>query len=274
MKILYKLAVSLICTAALPLLSYAGGQPVKKGKYIMSLSASYFKATQLWDASGKVGRYGNGGYFSSKSLSFYGEYGISRRLTGVVSLPFVINEYREAGIPAINSQGLTDVEVGLRYYLANVDFKYYFALQGTAIAPLYSNKGLGYSSPGTEVKLIGSGSGKLGSKNLYYSADIGARQYFQDAGPFQLRYSAAAGLNLDSHNLVTIGGSGVYSTSINKSFDENLALNKNYSLLQGSFTYTHVVNKNLSFGGTVSQALTGRSTGKGTIFSFAVLTNF
>ncbi|MCD8741061.1 hypothetical protein LT679_10650 [Mucilaginibacter roseus] len=273
MKIFYKTAIAFII-AALPATVLAGGWPVKKGNYLVSVTASYFRASQLWDKGGRLGSYEQGGYFESRSLSLYGEYGITRRLTGVVSLPYIINEFKRQDMPAATSQGLGDMEFGVRYYLTNINFKYYFAIQGMAIAPLYSDTSLGFSSGGAEVRAIGSGSGKIGSKNYYMNLEVGGRQYFQNAGPFQVRYTGAFGLNFDKHNQLALGVSGNYSTSINKILDENLVLNKDFSYTQGSFSYAYIVNPKLSFFAGVNQFLVGRSTGKGTTFSLSVITKF
>ena len=125
-------------------LSYAdGGFPVRPGRLLISPSVSYFFANSEWDSTGVKKPFPNSGKFSSVVVTLYAEYGLSRRFAFVTTLPYVYNNYSQ-GIPPKNS-GLTDLETGIRYYLANINFVYYFSLQGTAITPLYTNNAsLGY----------------------------------------------------------------------------------------------------------------------------------
>src|ERR1700748_2505788 len=103
--------------------SYAdGGFPTRPGRLLIAPSVSYFFANSQWDSTGVKKRFDNNGRFSSVGVTLYAEYGISRRFAAVASIPYVHNMYSQDGAANATSSGLTDMETGLRYYLANIDF--------------------------------------------------------------------------------------------------------------------------------------------------------
>src|SRR6476646_521899 len=140
--------------------SYAGGFPVRPKKLLLSPSISYFTAKSGWDSLGRNIPFANNGRFTSVSYSLYAEYGLTKRFTLVALLPYVINNYDDDKNKTLYS-GPTDLEVGVRYYLANINYIYYFTIQGTYIKPLYTEPNLGYGQQGSELKLSFAGSGKL-----------------------------------------------------------------------------------------------------------------
>src|ERR1700761_1839977 len=118
-------------------LTYAdGGFPVRPGRLLISPSVSYFFASNEWDSTGVKKPFANNGKFSSVGITLYAEYGLSRRWAVVADLPFVYNRFTQSNGPTATSSGLTDVETGIRYYLANINYIYYFSLQATAMPPL------------------------------------------------------------------------------------------------------------------------------------------
>ncbi|WP_345953707.1 hypothetical protein [Mucilaginibacter sp. PAMB04168] len=250
--------------------AYAGGWPVRKGKLLTSLSVSYFRASNRWDSTGKLSSYPGGGYFASQSIALYAEYGISRRWTGIAAVPYVLNQVKQGTVPKISVYGFGDAELGLRYYLTNIEFKYYIALQGTAIVPLYKGSSLGLGAPGTDLSAVMSGSGK----NFYFTLQAGGRAYFSNSGPQQFRYTGTIGYNLDTHNQFSFGLSGVMSQSTNKQFSLNIVQNRDFSYHQASLSYGYLVNRDLSFFATVNQFLIGRNTGMGTNIGLSVSRRF
>ena len=251
-----------------------GGFPVRPGRLLISPSVSYFFANSQWDSTGVKKRFANNGKFASVGVTLYAEYGLSRRFAVVASVPYVFNNYRQTGFPNSTSSGLTDIETGLRYYLANIDFVYYFSIQGTAITPLYSNNhSLGYGEEGAELKLAFSGSGHLGSNSTYFNVSDGVRQYFGTNGPIQNRYSGTFGVSLDSEfeNQVSASVSGIYSQSNDKRFSVIPETNKDFSFLQASLSYGHSFTREISIFATGGEFLTGRNTGAGTTLSLAFI---
>jgi protein XagA len=96
-----------------------GGWPQPKGKGYFKLGQSYLLSSYYFDGNGNIiDLTPSFGYFST---SFYGEYGFTDRLTGIIYLPFfarsIKNElqYNQSGIreagDALNSFGDTDISI-------------------------------------------------------------------------------------------------------------------------------------------------------------------
>jgi hypothetical protein len=273
--------IKLVCCFALLItgsLSYtpqakAGGWPTRKGKLLISPSVNYFYADKYWDQQGKVQNYAKDGHFTSTGLYIYSEYGLTKRVTLVGSVPVISNHYEQSDYKN-TSTGIADMEFGARYYLANINYKYYFAIQGMVVLPGYKNtpdRNLGYEALGGEVKLIGSGSGKMGKKAFYFNLEGGVRQYVADKGPFQFRYTGSFGLSLAKKHQVIVGASGLVSSSTNKTFSGNLVSNKDFSYTQGSFSYGYSITPNFMLFAGVNRFLVGTNTGIGTNGSLSVV---
>jgi protein XagA len=257
-------------------LSFAdGGFPVRPGRLLISPSVGYFFANSQWDSTGAKKPFANNGKYSSIGITFYSEYGISRRFAAVVSLPYVINNYTQNIDPkSTTSQGLTDLETGIRYYLANINFIYYFSIQGTAITPLYTNNNsLGYGEEGAELKLAFSGTARMGSLSTYFNASDGVRQYFGANGPIQNRYSGTFGISLDKQykNQISATVSGINSFSNDKRFSPILETNKDFSFIEASLGYGHSFSREVSLFLSGGKFLTGRNTGDGTTVTLAFI---
>jgi hypothetical protein len=250
--------------------SYAGGFPTRPGRLILSPSVTYFFSNKEWDSTGVKKSFPKNGKFTSVNYSLYAEYGISRRFAVVGTVPYIANNYTAAG-KSYPSSGLTDLEVGVKYYLANIDYIYYFSLQGTGITPLYNSKSLlGYHENGAELKLSFAGSGTLFNRNYYFNIDNGVRQYFGNEGPLQYRYTGTFGLALDQRfkNQLSVSVGGFYSVSDNKQFVvQNPTIARDFNFSQVSLTYGHAFSQGLTVLLTGGQFITGRNTGDGTSVS-------
>jgi hypothetical protein len=274
LKTLLKLFV---CTASLLFawsnFSYAdGGFPVRPGRLLISPSASYFFSSSKWDSAGVKAPFAKNGKYTSFGITLLAEYGINKRFAVVATLPYVVNSYRQDDYKN-TSTGLTDVETGLRYYLANINFIYYFSLQATAITPLYSNTALGYAEEGGELKLALSGTGRLFNRSTYFNVFDGVRQYFGTDGPIQNRYNGTFGITLDKMfaNQVAVTLSGINSVSNNKSFSPVLNSDKDYSFLQASVSYGHSFTREASLFISGGKFLTGRNTADGASITLAFI---
>jgi hypothetical protein len=253
--------------------SYAGAFPVRPGRLLLSPSVTYFFANKQWDSTGVKKSFPGNGKFTSYGFSLYAEYGISRRFSAVALMPYVVNTYTQNGVN-YNSSGLTDVELGLKYYLANINYVYYFAIQGTGIVPLYNSKGLGYAEDGAEVKLSFAGSGEFFDKNYYFNIDNAVRQYFGSGGPIQYRYNGTFGITLDKlfKNQLSISIGGFYTSSNFKQFNVlNPYTNKNFSFTQASLSYGHAFSRQFSAFLTGGQFLIGRNTSVGNSVSLSLV---
>jgi hypothetical protein len=251
---------------------YAGGFPVRPGKLIISPSVNFFKASKGWDSVRTLKPFNNDGRFTSLSYSMYAEYGLTKRFALVGLLPYVVNDYQQSDFKS-HTQGVTDLEVGIKYYMANINYIYYFSLQGTFIAPLYSDTNLGYAQNGAEIKLSFAGSGKLFGKNDYFTIDNAIRQYFGSTGPLQYRYSGTFGLTLDKRfkHQVSVSVGGFYSTSSLTKFNPIQPANKNFAFNQASFSYGYSITKRMSIFFTAGTFLNGRNTGDGSSLSSSLV---
>lgn len=255
--------------------SYAGGFPIRPKSLLLSPSVNYFFAKKGWDTLRNVKPFANEGKFNSVTFSLYSEYGISRRFSLVAVLPYAMNSYKDNAGYSQTSQGLTDLEVGIKYYAANINYIYYFCIQGTYIAPLYNNLSLGYGSQGAELKLSFAGSGKLWSKNYYFTVENGVRQYFGGEGPIQDRYSGTFGITLDRKfkHQVSASAGGFYSTSsLGTAFNaKQIGTNKNFAFNQASLSYGYSFAKQFSVFLTAGTFLSGRNTGNGSSAAIAFI---
>jgi len=268
--------ILILLTASVSVVFADGGFPVRPGRLLIAPSASYFFSNTQWDSTGVKKSFPNAGKYTSVGITLYAEYGISRRFAAIVSLPYVYNTYTQNVAPRTTvTSGLTDLETGLRYYLFNINFVYYFSLQGTAITPTYSNNpNLGYGEEGGELKLAFSGTGSLFGKSTYFNASDGVRQYFGNNGPIQNRYTGTFGITLDDEfkNQISLSLSGINSFSDDKKFISGIPeTNRNYSFIQASLSYGYSFTRELALYATGGKFLTGRNTSDGTIFSLALI---
>jgi hypothetical protein len=268
--------ITAVIIATLQGKSYAGGFPVRPRSLLLSTSVNYFFANKGWDSLRRFSPFASGGQFKSVSYSLYAEYGISKRFTAVASLPYVTNVYQDSTGYNSKTNGFTDLELGIRYYLFNIDYIYYLTIQGTFITPMYKNNiNLGYGQQGAELKASFAGSGKVWGKNYYFNVENAVRQYFGSSGPLQDRYTVTAGLTLDKrfkHQLsVSLGG--FYSTSsLSAGYDPNhAAANKNFAFNQVSLSYGYSFNRRVAMFLSAGTFINGRNTGKGSSGSASII---
>ena len=253
--------------------SLADGFPLRPGRLLLNPSISYFFANKGWDSLRALRAFPANGQFTSTTFTLSAEYGISRRWSVVALMPYASNTYQQTGYTSSN-RGLTDLETGIRYYLANINYIYYFMLQGTVITPMYvNNPGLGYGLTGAELKLSFAGSGHLFGANDYFTIEDGVRQYFGTQGPWQDRYSATFGLSLDKKfkNQISVSFGGFYSVSDFKKFNVNPALDKNFAFNQVSLSYGHAFSKEFSVFVSGGTFVNGRNTGDGSSVSLSLI---
>jgi hypothetical protein len=262
----------LLITVALQLKAYAGGFPLRPGRFLISPSISFFTASKQWDGSGRLISFPNNGKFTAITTTMYMEYGISRRFSFIGSVPYTINNYNNGKVT-----GFTDMETGIKYYLANIGYQYFFSIQGTAITPLYKNPNLGYGESGAEFKAAFAGGGELFGKTFYINFENGIRQYFGSIGPLQDRYSGTFGLTLDKklREQVSVSLGGFYTTSKYKTLTPNQIANfytsTNFSFKQVSLSYGHSFSKQFTLFLSGGQFIAGRNTGEGTSGSLSLI---
>jgi hypothetical protein len=254
--------------------SYAGF-PVRPRSLLLSPSVSYFFANKGWDSLRRLSPFKSDGRFTSVSYSLYTEYGLTKRFTLVASLPYVMNTYQDSTGYRKTTTGATDLEIGVRYYLANINYIYYFTVQGTFITPVYAGTDLGYGQNGAELKFGFAGSGRLLGKNCYFTITNGIRQYFGAAGALQDRYAGTFGLTLDRRlrQQFSISLGGFYSTSSFGSGFTPKAVNatKNFAFHQASVSYGYSFSRAFSVFASAGTFINGRNTGDGSSASVSFI---
>jgi hypothetical protein len=254
--------------------AFASGKPVGKKRLFIIPAAAYFFNSTYWDQKGVHKTYDNGVHFGSTILSINSEYGFSRRVSLVASIPFIINHFSQTG--ASNSvSGLGDAELGVRYYIANINYNVYFSIQGNMIVPLYTNtpeKSLGYDELGSEIRLIGAGDFAIGTKKFYWEINSGSRQFLGASGPFQLKNSLSLSYSLDKKNQVSLAGTSLYSfssvkTPLNVVNPLDVANNKDFNFNQLTGSYSYSIQRNKSIFVSFSKFISGVNTGAGTTLS-------
>ncbi|MES2279539.1 MAG: hypothetical protein V4592_26130 [Bacteroidota bacterium] len=250
--------------------AYAGW-PIGKYRNVVIPSFNYYTSHDGWDSGGNktIGKPGAG--FTSYAVGLYVGYGLTRRLDLVVNVlaPLQQSAFRNSKDSLIkqSSQGIGDIQAGLSYNLVNFGYKSFLSVMGSAIIPAYDTThavALGYATYGAELKMMYSGGIDGGFlKHTYYNLEVGYRHYFDVQGPNVLLYTASLGIPLGKRNQIGFEASGQYSTSVNKSFNPNLAINRDFSFTKASFDYGHTFTRRFSVFLTSFYTLIGRNTGLG-----------
>jgi hypothetical protein len=250
--------------------AYAGW-PIGKYRNVVIPSFNYYTSKDTWTSTGQkiTGAPGTG--FTSYSFGLYAGYGITRRLDAIVNLlvPFQNSAYKSSTGEIIkqSSSGVGDLQAGLAYNLVNFGYKSFLSVQVSGIIPLYDTTktvALGYAAYGAETDLMYSGSIDAGFlKHTYFNTMVGFRRYFDNQGPNVFIYTASLGIPLGRRNQISFEVGGQNSSSINKAFNPNLAINRDFSFTKGSFNYGHTFTRRFSVFTTAFYTFVGRNTGQG-----------
>jgi hypothetical protein len=247
------------------------GWPIGKYRNVVIPSFNFYQSHDSWTSTGATVKGAKGAGFTSYALGLYVGYGITRRLDLIVNViapqqnsAFVDGQ---GNLVKAQSQGLGDAQIGLNYNLVNFGYKSFLSVGGSVIVPLYDTTktvALGYATYGSEIKLMYSGGIDAGLlKHTYYNMEIGYRRYYTTQGPNVILYTASLGIPLGKRNQMGIETGGQYSTSSNKSFNPNLALNRDFSFTKESIDFGHTFTRRFSVFVVGFYTLFGRNTGKG-----------
>ncbi|QKJ30773.1 hypothetical protein HQ865_13770 [Mucilaginibacter mali] len=247
------------------------GWPIGKYRNVVIPSFNYYSSQDTWTSTGQKIKGEPGAGFTSYSVGLYVGYGITRRLDAIVNViaPQQHSAYRNSlgQLVQSTSQGIGDIQAGLSYNLVNFGYKSFLSVMGSAIIPAYDTTytvALGYATYGAELKLMYSGGIDNGIlKHTYYNLEAGYRHYFDVQGPNVLIYTAMLGVPLGKRNQAGVEVGGQYSTSVNKSFNPNLAVNRDFSFTKVSLDYGHTFTRRYSVFLTGFYTLIGRNTGQG-----------
>jgi len=185
--------VSLLCLlTAWGARAWAGAWPMKKGGMYNRIAFNYYESDRLYDKSGDSRPMPNGGRFYDRNLSWYGEYGLTGRLTLISTIYYKWLSYHDRYIHD-RSQGVGDLEIGARYNL--IAKPLVLSIQGLVkYGELYGSEDpeIGDGQNDYEVRL-------LAGKSLwpfpgYAGLEVGYR--FRSGSPSdEVRYLAEVGMN-------------------------------------------------------------------------------
>jgi protein XagA len=251
-------------------ITYAGGRPVGKKRLFINVGASYFFNSQFWDQDKQVQNYSFNAHNSSLSASLSAEYGFSRRVSLMASVPFVSNTVKsDISSNTINSIG--DGQVGVRYYIANISYRTYFSVQSNLIFPLYVNTAAvtrGYGQLGTSLTFAGSGDFKMFNKGFFFEADISSSKYFGSDAPFQGTFTASIGFSISKYYQLSFSESSARSYSITKDLNPlSPAPAKDYSSNQVTAGISRGLGRSRSLSLSYTTFISGRNTAIGSSFS-------
>lgn len=246
--------------------AYAGGRPVGKRRLFVSLGASYFFNSKFSDQNSQVQTYANNGRNQSLSASISAEYGFSRRVSLMASVPFVSNTVKsDLASNTINTMG--DGQVGVRYYIANISYRTYFSIQTNLIFPLYVNTDAvsrGYGKLGSSVTLAGSGDFKMFGKAFFFETDVSSSKYFGGDAPFQGTVTAALGFALSKYYSLSLSESSTLSYSITKDLNPlSTSPAKDYSSNQLTAGLSRGIGRSRSLSLSYTTFISGRNTAIG-----------
>lgn len=273
--------ILLVVLIAVLLFSYlpaqAGGRPVGKKRLFIIATSSYFFNDQYWDENGKVTSYDNNGKYSTFSLSLSAEYGFSRRVSMLVSLPYAVNFFKNS-VRSTTVGSLGDASVGMSYYIANIAYRTYFSVQTNVLFPVYHNTDSlnhGYGQVGANVQFLASGDFKIGEKPFAFSGTVGASQYFGSLAPLQLSFSGTLGFTITKKDQISLTETTASSFSPSKAFDPTSPVPaKDFTYSEITATIAHNISRNKSFFFSGTRFIVGKNTGIGNTLSLGYTYKF
>ncbi|MBI3606898.1 MAG: hypothetical protein HY207_02910 [Nitrospirae bacterium] len=111
---------ALLVSVGLPSAATAGAWTQAKGSVYNRLAVNYAVITEQFDASGNRVAAANNGEFTEWNITYYGEGGLTDRLTIVGSLPLkFLQDQSETGFGTrtLRNTGFGDLDLGVRYRL-------------------------------------------------------------------------------------------------------------------------------------------------------------
>jgi protein XagA len=210
MKNIKKIKIYFLFAALLPAFgAFAWPQP--KGHGFFKLDFSMIRARQFYGMDGKIiDINGSGTLLSNYTTSFYGEYGLTSRLTAIGYIPVAVRNTVNEGVGAITGEVLQpglentsfgDVDLGLKYGLFK---KGRWVLDATLMLGLptgdYKDESLLYTGDG-EFNQFARVDWGYGGNRWYATGFLGINNRSKGFSE-EFRYSAEAGYWLVSGKLL------------------------------------------------------------------------
>ena len=244
------LFVVAFAAAASPAL--ATGWPQPKSHGFFKLDFSMIRARQFYGMDGQIyDLNGAGTQLSYYTAAFYGEYGLSKRLTAIAYLPFLVRNTVNEGVGAITGEVLQpglentafgDVDLGVRYGFFH---KGPWVLSATLMLGIpsgdYKNADLLYTGDGELNQLLQLEWG-YGAARWYATGFVGVNNRTKDFSE-EFRYHVEAGYWVVKNKLlaaVKLAGVESFNNGSPEGSGNGLFSNNvEYTSPQFSLTYEH-----------------------------------
>lgn len=251
MKHVNRLFLTVFFTA-IASLAMATGWPQPKGHGFFKLDFSMIRARQFYSMDGQIyDLNGAGTQLSNYTTAFYGEFGLSKRLTAIAYVPFLVRNTVNEGVGAITGEVLQpglentafgDVDLGLRYGFFN---KGSWVLSATFMLGLpsgdYKNANLLYTGDGELNQMLQVEWG-YGATRWYATGFVGVNNRTKGFSE-EFRYHAEFGYWIVKNKLLTaVKLAGVESFNNGDPTGSGNGLfsnNVEYTSPQFSLTYEH-----------------------------------
>lgn len=207
-RILISIAVFILFFSGV---SFATGWPQPKGHGFFKLDFSMIRARQFFSMDGQIYDInGAGTMLGNYTTAFYGEYGLTKRLTAIAYVPFLVRNTVNEGVGAITGEILQpglentafgDTDLGLRYGFLH---KGPWVLSATVMFGIpsgdYQNPDLLYTGDGEFNQLLQVEWG-YGAARWYATGFIGANNRTKNFSD-EFRYHAEFGYWLLKNKLL------------------------------------------------------------------------
>jgi hypothetical protein len=271
-KPMRKYLLYMICLGGtlMSVLTCSADFPIGKGRAALIGTYNYFYTNKYFDDKAKIIKYPTGDFFSSSTYGLSFMAGIGRKVDFNISVPFVVQSTNTSGIKTSNS-GVGDINAGFSFHFPSESLTKSFTLKAGMILPMYQNDTLktpylGYANKGVQ---LGAAYAFSPFKDAYATLDFMYTRFIDETeGPDQYRGSVTLSKMLTNYTTLTGNFSHQISRSINTSFNQNIAINKNFDGGTISLSLTQRVTRTITPSVQVFYTLYGKNMGLGMGASF------
>lgn len=270
MKIIIKSLSVFIIIFILQAESFAGGWPQPKGGGFFKLDFSFIRAREYYGMDANIYNInGAGTRLSNYVTSFYGEYGITDRLTVVGYVPFFVRNTVNEGVgaltgeilqPGLENNSIGDIDLGLRYGL--------FAKNGWSVTTALflglptgdsENQNLLFTGDGEFNQLLRLEAG-YGTAKWYATGYVGFNnrtQDFSDEFRFELEFGHKF---FDNHLIAGVKLAGTQSfNNGDPTGSGNGLFSNNVEFISPQAFLAYEFNNNLGINTQIAGAMSGRN---------------
>ena len=262
-----KLFLSFLLSACIVQCCYADW-PVKKKRWILIPTYSYYHSNRYFDKQGKINPMDNGDHYVSHYLGLYASYGLTNRLDLLMNVPIVNQRLTSSGVRSTKA-GIGDISLGLAYHFPSENQKRYLTVKGGFILPAYHNNSspyLGYAEKGIQLGVAYS---ITPNEKTYLTAEANYTRYLDQVnGPTQYYFAGTCGYSINPFEKIVVTYSHQLSKSSDNSFNPNLAVNKDFLIGKIAMSYGKRISRTVTPYAQFSFTPYGSNTGSSFSISF------